>query len=167
MVKKRLDLDISPEKSKITNLRRNYTEFLGFKLKVKLKRNKYICQSRMNDKAKAQTINKFKNQIKVIQKNPVQQQVNKLNAMILGSHNYYNSATHIFKDFDEINFLVTKTLDIRLKNNISTKPKFSETYKRLYGNYNSKTRTICNITLFPIYGCKTKPPMCFRQKRGN
>ena len=162
-LKERLDLDISPEKSKITNLRRNYTEFLGFKLKVKLKRNKYICQSRMNDKDKAQTINKFKNQIKVIQKNPVQQQVNKLNAMILGSHNYYNSATHIFKDFDEINFLVTKTLDIRLKNNISTKPKFSETYKRLYGNYNSKTRTICNITLFPIYGCKTKPPMCFSQ----
>ena len=65
-LKERLDLDISPEKSKITNLRRNYTEFLGFKLKVKLKRNKYICQSRMNDKAKAQTINKFKNQIKVI-----------------------------------------------------------------------------------------------------
>lgn len=162
-LKERLDLDISPEKSKITNLRRNYTEFLGFKLKVKLKRNKYICQSRMNDKVKAQTINKFKNQIKVIQKNPVQQQVNKLNAMILGSHNYYNSATHIFKDFDEINFLVTKTLDIRLKNNISTKPKFSETYKRLYGNYNSKTRTICNITLFPIYGCKIKPPMCFSQ----
>ncbi len=35
-LKERLDLDISNEKSKITNLRKNYTEFLGFKLKVKL-----------------------------------------------------------------------------------------------------------------------------------
>lgn len=51
-LKERLDLDISPDKSKITNLRKNYTEFLGFKLKVKPKRNKYVCQSRMCDKSK-------------------------------------------------------------------------------------------------------------------
>lgn len=41
-LKERLDLDISPEKSKVTNLRKNYTEFLGIKLKAKLKRNKYV-----------------------------------------------------------------------------------------------------------------------------
>ena len=33
-LKKRLNLDISQEKSKIVNLKRNYSEFLGFKLKV-------------------------------------------------------------------------------------------------------------------------------------
>ncbi|MGL5764085.1 MAG: hypothetical protein ACRCX8_00445 [Sarcina sp.] len=33
-----------------------------------------------------------------------------------------------------------------------------------HGEYNSKTRTIQDITLFPIYGCKTKPPMCFTQE---
>ncbi|APM39583.1 reverse transcriptase domain-containing protein [Clostridium kluyveri] len=51
-LKERLDLDISPEKSKITNLRRNYTEFLGIKLKVVTKNNRYICNSRMSDKSK-------------------------------------------------------------------------------------------------------------------
>lgn len=51
-LKERLDLGISPDKSKITNLRRNYTEFLGFKLMVKPKSKKYVCQSRMCDKAK-------------------------------------------------------------------------------------------------------------------
>lgn len=33
----RLGLEISPEKSKIVNLRKHYSEFLGFKIKVKRK----------------------------------------------------------------------------------------------------------------------------------
>ena len=55
-LKERLDLEINFEKSKITNLRRNYTEYLGFKLIAKPKRNKYACQSRMCDKALQNTI---------------------------------------------------------------------------------------------------------------
>ncbi|PRR82642.1 group II intron reverse transcriptase/maturase [Clostridium vincentii] len=162
-LKERLDLDISPEKSKITNLRRNYTEFLGFKLMVKPKRKKYVCQSRMCDKAKKNTINKLKEQIKKIQKQGNSNEVSRLNSMILGSHNYYNSATYISLDFNKINFLVTKTLKIRLKQWISNNPKCSETYERFYGNYKGKIRTIYNITIFPIYGCRTKPPMNFSQ----
>ncbi|MGL5617323.1 MAG: group II intron reverse transcriptase [Sarcina sp.] len=163
-LKERLDLDISPDKSKVTNLRRNYTEFLGFKLIVKPKKKKYICQSRMCNKAVQSTIRKLKEQIKKIQKNNNSKEVSKINSMILGSHNYYNSATNAILDFGYINFLVTKNLDIRLKDCITNKPKYSETYKRLYGEYNGKTRTIQDITLFSIYGCKTKPPMCFTQE---
>jgi Retron-type reverse transcriptase len=162
-LKERLDLDISPDKSKITNLRKNYTEFLGFKLMVKPKKNKYVCQSRMCDKAKKNTINKLKEQIKIIQKHGNSKEVSKLNSIILGSHNYYNSATYISLDFGKINFLVTKNLEIRLKQLISDRPKISETYKRLYGNYNGKIRTVYDITIFPIYGCKTKPPINFSQ----
>ncbi|WP_017826826.1 group II intron reverse transcriptase/maturase [Clostridium botulinum] len=162
-LKERLDLDISPDKSKITNLRKNYTEFLGFKLTLKPKKGKYVCQSRMCDKAKNKTINKLKEQIKKIQKQGNSREVAILNSMILGSHNYYRSATNISLDFREINFLVTKTLEIRLRSWISNKPKFSETYKRLYGNYNGKIRTIHDTTIFPIYGCKTKNATCFSQ----
>jgi len=162
-LKERLDLDISPDKSKITNLRKNYTEFLGFKLMVKPKRKKYVCQSKMCDKAKKNTIDKLKEQIKKIQKHGNSKEVLKLNSMILGSHNYYNIATYISSDFGDINFLVTKTLEIRLRSWMSNKPKFTETYKRLYGNYNGKIRTINNVTIFPIYGCKTKPPRNFSQ----
>ncbi|MGL5576145.1 MAG: group II intron reverse transcriptase/maturase [Sarcina sp.] len=163
-LKERLDLDISQEKSKVTNLRRNYTEFLGFKLMVQPKKKKYVCKSKMCDKAVQSTINKLKEQIKKIQKNNNSKEVSRLNSMILGSHNYYNSATNISLDFGYINFLVTKSLDIRLRNSITDKPKYSETYKRLYGNYNGKTRTVQNVTIFPIYGCKNKPPMCFAQE---
>ncbi|ALB48729.1 group II intron reverse transcriptase/maturase [Clostridium beijerinckii NRRL B-598] len=162
-LKERLDLDISLEKSRITNLRKNYTEFLGFKLTVKPKRNKYVCQSKMCDKARKNTINRLKEQIKKIQKCVNGKEISKLNSMILGCHNYYSSATNANLDFRKINFLVTRTLDIRLKSWISYKPKFTETYERLYGNYNGKIRTIRDVTIFPIYGCKTKPPMCFSQ----
>ena len=50
-LKERLKLDISPEKSKIVNLRKHYSDFLGFKLKVHRKRNKYTVVSSMSDKA--------------------------------------------------------------------------------------------------------------------
>ena len=162
-LKERLGLDISPDKSRITNLRKNYTEFLGFKLTVKPKKGKYVCQSRMCDKAKIKTISKLKEQIKKIQKHRNGKEVSKLNSMILGSHNYYNIATNVSLDFKEINFLVTRTLEIRLRMWTSNKPKFSKTYERFYGEYNGKIRTISDTTIFPIYGCKTKPPMCFSQ----
>lgn len=166
-LKERLGLGISPEKSKITNVRKNRTEFLGFKLKVKLKSNKYVSQSNMSDKAKKNTINKIKDQIKKIQKDCNSKEVSKLNSIILGSHNYYNSATNVSKDFGNINFLVIKTLEVRLKNYLTNKTKISETYKKLYGKYNGKIRTIHNVTLFPIYGCKNKPPTCFSQDINN
>lgn len=166
-LKERLNLDISPEKSKVTNLRRNKTEFLGFVLMTKPKKNKYVCQSSMSKKSKNNTINKIKDQIKVVQKNRNGSEVLKLNSIILGSHNYYSCATNVSIDFREINFLVTKTLDIRLKNCISNKPKKPKTYMELYGSYNGKVRTISGITLFPIYGCKTRIPRNFNQSISN
>ena len=162
-LKERLDLDISTDKSKITNLRKNYTEFLGFKLMVKPKRNKYVCQSRMSDKSVNSTINKLKDQIKKIKKLRDSREVSKLNSMILGSHNYYCSATNVNLDFRKISFLVTRTLEIRLRSCITNKSRPSETYKRLYGRYNGKIRSIFNIAIYPIYGCRTSPPMNFSQ----
>jgi len=56
-IKERLGLDINVEKSKIVNLRRRYSEYLGFKLKVVQKGKKkngevkYTVESHMSDKA--------------------------------------------------------------------------------------------------------------------
>lgn len=162
-LKERLGLDISNEKSKITNLRKNYTDFLGFKLKVKLKKKKYVCNSKITKKAKQNIIAKLKEQVKVIQRKQKIKEVSKLNSIILGIHNYYKYATHVSMEFSEIDFLVRKTLKIRLRSLISSKPRLSETHKRLYGRYNGKPITIIDITMFPIYGCKTKAALCFSQ----
>lgn len=162
-LKYRLDLDISNEKSKITNLKNNYTEFLGFKLKAVPKGNSYVCKSHMRNETKEEIIKNLKFQIKKIQRSNNIKDVHRLNAMIVGSHNYYKYASHISQDFRDIAFLVNKTLDIRLKEHMSNKLKYNETYKRLYGTYKGKTRVVKGITLFPIHGCKNVPPMQFNQ----
>lgn len=159
----RLGLEVSTDKSKITNLRKKYTEFLGFKLRVIKKADKHVCYSRMSDKAIKNTIEDFKKQIKRIQKNLKATEVTRLNAKILGSHQYYKLATHVVKDFKKINFLVTRNIDVRLKKKITHKPKYTSTYYKLYSEYKGKIRTICDITIFPIYGCIHHSPLCFNQ----
>lgn len=159
----RLNLEVSSEKSKITNLRKKSSEFLGFKLKANLKGNKYICHTNMSDKALKNTTEMLKNQIKIINQKRDPNEVSKLNSMIMGSHNYYRLATHCCKDFSKIHFLATKTLDNRLKDVMSNKPKYSTTYQKLYGEYKGKTRTVLGVTVFPIYGCKFKIPKNFSQ----
>lgn len=48
----RLNLEVSKDKSGITNLRQNYTDFLGFKIKLKHKSDKWVVQSHISDKSK-------------------------------------------------------------------------------------------------------------------
>lgn len=162
-LKERLHLDISPEKSKITNLRKNYTEFLGFKLMAKPKRGRYVCQSRMSNNSVNKTLNNIRNQVKIMQKELTHQQVNRLNSIILGSHNYYNCATYVNLDFSRISFLVLKTMYNRLRAKMTNILYPTDTYKKFYGDYNCKPKSIQGITIYPIYGCKTKPPMNFKR----
>lgn len=56
-LKERLGLDISEEKSRIVNLKKNYSEFLGFKIKVHRKgmdrsgKSRYTVKSNVSEKA--------------------------------------------------------------------------------------------------------------------
>ena len=169
-LEERLGLEISQEKSKITNLNKNYSEFLGFKLKVKKKKNKKVVQSKMSNKAKINTLNKILKQIRAIQHDATVKNVMGFNSLVLGSHNYYKTATDVSLDFSDINFLAIRALNNRLRNVISHKNReLSESYKRLYGDYLNRrsAKTVCGLTLFPIYGVKNKPPMCFNQDINN
>ena len=106
-----LHLQTSDEKSGITNLRKNYTTFLGIKFKVVPKGNKWIIRSHMADKSKAKVISKLRAVWKDI-KNPSKQSeldknISLYNAMVMGMHNYYCMATLVSADFAEIAFKVT------------------------------------------------------------
>ena len=50
-LKDRLSLEISEEKSKVVNLKKHYSEFLGFKIKAVRKGDKFVVRSHMSDKA--------------------------------------------------------------------------------------------------------------------
>ncbi len=49
-LKERLKLEISPEKSKVINLKKNKSEFLGYSLHVVPKKKKWVCRSHISDK---------------------------------------------------------------------------------------------------------------------
>lgn len=50
-ITERLRLEVSPEKTRIVNVRKRYSEFLGFKIRVRPKSRKYIVQSHICDKS--------------------------------------------------------------------------------------------------------------------
>ncbi|MCK8828581.1 group II intron reverse transcriptase/maturase [Natroniella acetigena] len=162
-LKERLDLDVSKKKTKITNLKRTYTEFLGIKLKVVKKGGKYVTRSRIANGVKKKLTDKLKRQIKQIKQETTVKQVSKLNSMILGMQNYYSMATLVNHDFRDIAFLVNRTLENRLRSSLSRKGTESKTFKKLYGNYNYKPYCVAGIKIFPIGGVTTSPPMNFSQ----
>ena len=157
-LKERLKLDISAEKSMVINLRKNYSNFLGFKLKAVTKKKKHVVKSMISNKAKTKIIQNYRNQIEIIRGNPKRHNVEKLNSMILGWHNYYKIATHVNLDFSEINFLVRKRLYNRTRSIRSDTLYENKTYKRIYGKYNFKPISICKINIYPLAGVKFKIP---------
>ena len=162
-LKERLHLEISEEKSKIVNLKTNYSEFLGIKMKVHDKGGKNVIKSHISEKAKTKIIKQIKEQIKTIQKVPITDEINKYNSKVLGIHNYYQIATHVSKDFREISYNISRTLYNRTKN-IRSKTGFkSKCFQKFYGDSNCEIVHIAKVSLFPIHFVKTKPPMNFSQ----
>ena len=119
-LKERLQLEVSTEKTKIVNLKKNYSDFLGFKIKVrkKKKNGRYTIISHMSTKAKIRSKDNIKNNLKSIRKSYANKSliknINKYNENIIGIHNYYNKATSICIDlsdiYKELKYIIKKTL---------------------------------------------------------
>jgi RNA-directed DNA polymerase len=117
-LKKRLHLETSEEKSKVVNLKKNSSEFLGFSLKAIRKgktRFGYVASSDMSKKAKANASQKIKEVIKVVKKKPCIQTVWNFNTVVMGIQNYYSAATRITINLNELNLHLRKTLYNQLK----------------------------------------------------
>lgn len=162
-LRERLGLEISPEKSKVVNLKKSYSEFLGFKLKLRKKSNKWVLKSDLTDKAIKKCKESIRTEIRRIGKEPNQWSVMRFNAAILGFHNYYKIATNVYIDFERIAFDVRKTLLCRTKNNRSNNGLKSQAFKKYYGEFRGRIFSVARLSLYPINGVKTSPPMCFSQ----
>ncbi|MEQ8198027.1 MAG: reverse transcriptase domain-containing protein, partial [Clostridiaceae bacterium] len=162
-LKERLSLEISEEKSKVINLKKRYSEFLGMKMKLWKKGSKQVIKSEMTDKAIKKCKIKLKEKVKGMTKNPTGENVNKYNATVLGLHNYYKVSTNVNPNFKEIAFKVNKSLKCRSKNIKSKKGRKSKAYLMYYGDYGGKEIYIADMVLFPITYIQNKPPMCFSQ----
>jgi len=160
-LKERLDLEINNEKSAVINLKKKYSEFLGIKLKLRPKNDKWVIKSHMTEKAYNKCKKNIRDKIHKIGAEPNQWSVMNFNASILGYQNYYKCATNVYLDFSRIAFDVRKTLLCRTKNKRSKQGLKSKAFQQFYGEFTGKIFNMCGIALYPIDGVKTVPPMCF------
>ena len=134
-LKDRLGLDISPEKSKIVNLKEKYSEFLGFRMKViprgkrKNKANKgeprYVVESHVREKSIEKIREELRKLIYAIEYPPnkahcIYAEVSRYNSFVVGVHDYYSMATKVSADFRPIAFSVQKSLKARMRQRLKT-----------------------------------------------
>lgn len=118
-LKARLGLTINEEKSKVVNLKKNSSEFLGFKIKVIKKqssKHKFVAKTDMSDKAIAKAKINLKKKVKEIQRKPSKNRVVNYNLTVLGIQNYYRIATNIYNNLTIVSYTLWKSLRVRLKN---------------------------------------------------
>lgn len=159
----RLKLQISEEKSKVVNLKRQYSEFLGFKLKAVKKSNKYVVRSHMRDKAVDKVTNKLIEQVKKIQKpKDINQnifEIQRYNQMVEGIQNYYKYATHIIRDCSIIQRKVDTVIKNRLKGRVKKQGTIRNKHiKEKYGK-SQQLRFVDDKPIIPIGYVQTKNPM--------
>ncbi len=159
----RLKLRISEEKSKVINLKKHYSEYLGFKLKAVEKGNKYVVRSHMRDKAIQKVTDDLIEQVKKIQKpENIKQSVSeicKYNQMVEGIQNYYQYATHIVMDCKKIQRAVSTVITSRLKSRVKKNGVTGNKHiRKRYGD-SQQLRFINGYPLVPIGYVQTKNPM--------
>lgn len=158
----RLALEISPNKSAITNLRKGYSDFLGIKFKVRpkgsmtiqgKKRTRFVAISHVADKAQANittAIRKYVNRLQHPNSGEELTFVNDYNSYVFGVHSYYSCAIMCSKNFSEIAFLShsmhKNRLILRRRKPKEPLPRFIEKY---YGK-SKRLRFVYDKPLVPI-----------------
>ena len=161
-LKERLRLDVSPEKTRVVNLNKHYSEFLGIKMRLRQKKNKQIVQSRVSEKAVKRITAEAKRKIKDIARPPKgmteARAILNYNAFVMGEHQYYQMATGVSVDFRNIGYQVRRTMK-RLSNRLKKEPK-EKIGGAVVDRYGSSKliRYIKNLPVAPISYVRTSGP---------
>ena len=95
----RLKLEISQEKTRVVNVKRQYTEFLGFKIKVHPKGQKQVVMSHICDKQQAKLREKLIEQAKRVasprEGHEEIQEIHLYNSMVMGVQNCYKRSVRL------------------------------------------------------------------------
>ncbi len=179
----RLSLEISPEKSKVINLKEQYSEFLGFKLKVipRGKRSngntKYVVESHIREKSIAKIKPNLKRLIYDIEfpsqgRRTEYQAICRYNAYVMGIHDYYQLATKVCDDLAPFALSVHKSLRARLKKRVKTEKQVrkrkipcevSKVIRERYGK-SKQLRYVAGHAVVPIGYIRHKPPKSMKRK---
>lgn len=168
-IEERLKLEVSPEKTRIVNTRKRWSEFLGFKIRVRSKSHKYVVQSSICDKKVEIETDKLVEQAKNIAKpremKSCLSEIQLFNSMVLGIQNYYQLATCISIDCRNIHRRIMTVLTNRLNTEKGCMLKrdggtVTEAEKERFGN-SKMIRYVSGIDqmIYPIAYIKNKIPM--------
>lgn len=163
-LKERLKLDISPEKSKIINLRKNESAFLGFTIRANRKGKKRVAHTFVKEEKMQKIKADAKRRLEVLRTSPTTQNAMRFNSFVLGLHNYFSRATHVNLAFSRLAYEIGASMYNRLKpigkyEHPNNPP---PVYKKFYG-LGSKTYNIAGVYLFPLGIIKTKNVIGFTQ----
>lgn len=163
-LKERLNLDISPEKSKIVNLKHDYSDFLGFRIKVhKGKKNQYVVISHIAPKALQKIRDTAKEKVKAIQHSSDDMAeyaaVNNYNSYVMGIHNYYSMATASNPDMQTLAYEIKISIKNRLQECVKRRknqpiPRYAEQYAK-----SKEIRFVGKTILLPIGYIQHHPPI--------
>lgn len=163
-LKNHLKLEISPEKSKVTNLKKRSSEFLGFELRAIQNKGKYVASTHISKKNKAKIKQKVKEHLKILQKSPSWKNAKAYNSYVLGLHNYYGIATCVNIDFSKIAYSLSYTHFNRLKNagkyEVPYRP--PPVYRKFYKN-KLRTYKVAGLYLYPLADIQWKLKLAFSQ----
>lgn len=173
-LQERLKLEVSAEKTRVVNVKRHYSEFLGFKIKVQKKGKKYVVSSYMSKKATISAKRKLKEQAKRIATPRKERkeigEIRLYNSIVLGMQNYYRIATNINVDCSAINrevmTVLTNRLDRGRKNRlVHTGRKLTPEEESRYGN-SKMLRYVAGTEepIYPIGYVQHKNPMNKKRK---
>lgn len=154
----RLKLEVSPEKTRVVNIKRRYSEFLGFKIKVHPKGKNLVVTSHISDKQLEQKKQKLVEQAKHVARprdgKTGSDEVRLYNSMVMGIQNYYRIATCVSLDCAKLNRAVMTVLTNRLKSQKKSRlvkkgRKLTSVEQKLYGK--SKMLRYIAGTNEPVY----------------
>jgi len=175
-LKHRLGLDISPEKSKIVNLKETYSEFLGLKIKAvnhgSKRKPKFVVESHIKEKSIEKIKANLEKHIHNIEfpghkKRAEYEAVSRFNSYVMSVHDYYNMATMVCDDLSFTAFCIQKSLRARMGRRLKTakqvrkrKLKYSipDYMKERYGD-SQQLRFVDGYALAPIGYVQHKHPM--------
>ncbi len=167
---KRLKLEISPEKSRVVNLKKNSSDFLGFKIKVIPKgktKHGYVAKTDMNQKALKKAKTNLKLKVKDIVRHTTTFQIARYNLAVMGMQNYYCVATNIYNNLTEVSYALLPTTRVRFKKIAKLIPfeTTSQDFQMKTTGIRPQTKIImiADTPLLPINGVKHKNPLNFSQ----
>lgn len=158
----RLHLEVSKEKTCVTNLKKSSCEFLGFEIRVKQKGDKYTVVSHICPKSKERIKNKLKALLHDMRKPKDEQElhwkVGNYNSAVIGIQNYYAIATMVSADLSEIAFGLKKQL-ISQELHCTKQGSWNNEYlEKRYGN-SKQVRWTNGMPILPLAYAKHRHPM--------